>query len=170
MKSKSAALAISVLTAAVLWVTLDSRAYSGGPALTSDKARALVAPIYDALTEPGKKDVDALLKQTTADDFTSCSTESECVGRDALIARFKSLADAVPDLSWKIRDLWVSGSDVIVRAEAVGTPVGSFLGIQPTGKSFKTMSIDIYQTRNGKIVRSYHVENWTAAIRQLNAK
>lgn len=169
MKSKSAALTISVLTAALLWVTLDSHAYSG-PALTSDKARTLVAPIYDALTEPGKKDVDALLRQTTANDFISCSTESECVGRDALVARFKSLADTVPDLSWKIKDLWVSGSDVIVRAEAVGTPVRSFLGIQPTGKSFKTMSIDIYQTRSGKIVRSYHVENWTSAIRQLNSK
>jgi len=169
MKLKSATLALSALMAGLLWAVSHSCAYAG-PALTPDKARAIVAPVYDALTEPGKKDVDALLKQTTTDDFTSCTTDSECVGRDALIARFKGLADTVPDLSWTIKDLWVSGSDVIVRGEAIGTPVRVFLGVQPTGKSFKTMSIDIYQTKNGRVVRSYHVENWTSAIRQLTAK
>jgi predicted ester cyclase len=138
--------------------------------MTADEARDLVSPIYEALNEPAKKDVAALLTQTTAVDFVSCSTEIECVGRDDVIARFKAIGETVPDLTWSIKQLWVSGDDIIVRGEATGTPVKPFLDIQPTGKSFRTMSIDIYQIKKGKIARSYHVENWTAARRQLTAK
>jgi hypothetical protein len=56
-----------------------------------------------------------------------------------------------------------------VRGEATGTPVQPFLGVQPTGKSFRTMSIDVHTVKRGKIVRTYHLENWTVAIRQLGA-
>ena len=138
--------------------------------MTVDEARAIVSPIYEALNEPAKKDIAALLTQTTAADFVSCSTETECVGRDDVIARFKAIGETVPDLTWSIKQLWVSSDDIIVRGEATGTPVNPFLDIQPTGKSFRTMSIDIYQIKKGKIARSYHVENWTAARRQLTAK
>ena len=138
--------------------------------MTPDEARAIVSPIYEALNAPAKKDIAALLTQTTAVDFASCSTETECAGRDDVIARFKTLGETIPDLAWSIKQLWVSGDDVIVRGEAAGTPVKPFLDIQPTGKSFRTMSIDIYQIKKGKIARSYHVENWTSARRQLTAK
>jgi hypothetical protein len=59
-------------------------------------ARALVSPVYDALTRPGEKDVEALIKSVTSPDFQSCGNDGECVDRDALIARFKGLADVVP--------------------------------------------------------------------------
>ncbi|MBW4091689.1 MAG: ester cyclase [Proteobacteria bacterium] len=135
--------------------------------MTPDQALAIVSPVYDALTEPAKKDIAALLTQTTAVDFVSCSTETESIGRDEVIARFKDIGKTIPDLSWSIRQLWVSGDDIIVRAEATGTPARRFLEVEPTGRSFKTMSIDIYHIEGGRIARSYHVENWTAAKRQL---
>ena len=131
-------------------------------------AGALVAPIYDALTHPDEKDVEALIKSVTAPDFQSCGNEGERVGRDAMIARFEGLAGVVPDLAWTIRDLFVAGEDtIVVRGEATGTPVRTFLGAEPTGRSFRTMSIDLYTVVGAKIVQSYHVENWTAALRQL---
>jgi predicted ester cyclase len=130
--------------------------------------RALVAPIYDALTRPGEKDVEALIKSVTAPEFQSYGNEGEGVSRDAMIARFKGLADIVPDLAWTIRELFVAGeTTVVVRGEATGTPVKTFLGAEPAGRSFRTMSIDVYTVADGKIVQSYHVENWTAALRQL---
>jgi hypothetical protein len=42
-----------------------------------------------------------------------------------------------------------------------------FWGAEPTGRSFRTMSIDLYTVTDSRISRSYHVENWTAALRQL---
>ena len=32
------------------------------------------------------------------------------------------------------------------------------------------MSIDIHTVENGKIVTSYHIEDWAGAIRQLKGK
>jgi len=131
-------------------------------------ARALVAPIYDALTHPGEKDVESLIKSVTTPDFQSIGNEGEGVSRDAMIARFKGLADVIPDLTWTIKALFVAGDDtVVVRGEATGTPVRTFLGAEPTGRSFRTMSIDLYTVADGKIVQSHHVENWMAALRQL---
>jgi predicted ester cyclase len=133
-------------------------------------ARRLVEPIYDALTLPGNKDVAALIKSVVSDDFQSCANDGDCADRDAVIARFEGLAGVVPDLVWTIKEILVSGDDrIIVRGEAMGTPVKPFLGIEPTGRSFRTMSLDLYTVANARIARSYHIENWTAAARQMMA-
>ena len=127
-----------------------------------------MTPIYDALTRPGDKDVEALIKSVTSPDFQSCGNEGECADQAAVITRFKALASVVPDLNWTIKELFVSGENtIIVRGEATGTPIKTFLGVEPTGRSFRTMSIDLYTVTGRKISRSYHVENWTAALRQL---
>jgi ferredoxin-nitrate reductase len=62
------------------------------------------------------------------------------------------------------------GDRVIVRSEASGTPAGEFFGVPHGGKSFKLMSIDVHTIEGGKIVRSYHVEDWLGAVRQLSGK
>jgi hypothetical protein len=85
--------------------------------LDLDAARKLVTPIYDALTRPGEKDVEALIKSVTAADFQSCSHEGECVDQAAAITRFKGLASVIADLNGTIKELFVSGEDtIIVRA------------------------------------------------------
>src|SRR6266851_167449 len=66
-----------------------------GMPLDLDVARKLVIPIYDALTRPGDKDVEALIKSVTSADFQSCGNEGECVDQAAAIARFKGLASVV---------------------------------------------------------------------------
>ena len=138
--------------------------------LTQETARAIVTPLYEALNEPGKKDVKTLLEQATTPDFLSCGNEGECAGRDAVIARFTALGQTVPDLRWTIKEIWVADKEVVIRGEATGTPVQAFLGLEPTGKSFRTMALDIHTIEDGKIKRSYHVENWIVALRQLREK
>jgi predicted ester cyclase len=136
--------------------------------LSLDAARRLVTPIYDALTRPGEKNVEALIKSVTSPDFQSCGNEGECVDQAAVITRFEGLASVVPDLKWTIKELLVSGEDrIVVRGEVTGTPIRPFLGATPTGRPFRTMSIDLYTVTESRISRSYHIENWTAALRQL---
>jgi hypothetical protein len=89
--------------------------------LDLDTARKLVSPVYDALTRPGEKDVEALIKSVTSADFQSCGNEGDCADRDAVITRFKGLASIVPDLKWTIKELFVVGDKtIIVRGEATG--------------------------------------------------
>src|SRR5262249_55003090 len=80
----------------------------------------------------------------------------------------KSRGEAIPDLKWEIKELIVAGNEVIVRGEASGIPVAPLFDVQPTGKGFKIMSADIHTIEGGKIVRSYHIEDWAGAMRLPN--
>jgi predicted ester cyclase len=135
--------------------------------LTVEQARAIVAPLYEALNEPTKKDVPALLANATNPDYQSCSTNSDCLSRDQLAGVFTALGKIIPDLHWTIKDIWTSGNRIVVRGEATGTPTGELYGAKPTGKSFKTISIDMFTVRDGKLATAYHVENWMAATEQI---
>ena len=137
------------------------------PSLTVEQARAIVAPLYEALNEPTKKDVPALLAKAANPDYQSCSTNSDCLSRDQLAGVFTTLGKLIPDLHWTIKDIWTSGNRIVVRGEATGTPTGELYGVKPTGKSFKTISIDMFTVRNDKLATAYHVENWIAAMEQI---
>jgi len=137
------------------------------PSLTVEQARAIVAPLYEALNEPTKKDVPALLANATNPDYQSCSTNSDCLSRDQLAGVFTALGKIIPDLHWTIKDIWTSGNRIVVRGEATGTPTGELYGVEPTGKSFKTISIDMFTLKDGKLATAYHVENWMAATEQI---
>ena len=137
------------------------------PSLTVEQARAIVAPLYEALNEPTKKDVPALLANATNPDYQSCSTNSDCLSRDQLAGVFTALGKIIPDLHWTINDIWTSGNRIVVRGEATGTPTGELYGAKPTGKSFKTISIDMFTVKDGKLATAYHVENWMAATEQI---
>jgi predicted ester cyclase len=132
-------------------------------------ARAAVAPFYQALNAEFAKESADLVRQATAPDWMSCRSNEVCNSRDEVIAGIGAQLKSVPDLKWQIKDVLVSGDQVIVRGEATGTPAGEFFGTPHAGKSFKVMSIDVHTLREGKMVRSYHVEDWIGAVRQLSA-
>ena len=135
--------------------------------LTVEAAKRIVGPLYDALNQPQRKDVGALLAQACHPDYKSYSTNEEWLTRDQLAGVFKQLGASIPDLSWSIKDIWTSGDRIVVRGEATGTPVGEVFGARPTGRSFKTMSLDVFTVRGEKLASAYHVENWVGAMQQL---
>jgi hypothetical protein len=157
----------SVLFSA-LFVTASSSALAAP--LSVKQASAVIAPFYDALNAAPGKDAGALILKATSPSFVSCGGNDECAPRDAVVGGISGLGKLIPDLRWEIKEVTVSGDKVIVRGEASGTPVGAFLGIPPTGKSFKVMSIDVHTIANGKIVKVHHIEDWATAMRQLTAK
>ena len=156
-----------ILGAAALLLATMLGTPARAQSLTPQQARAIVAPLYDALNEPLKKDIPALLASAANADYRSCSTNQECQGRDELAGRFKTFGTIIPDLHWTIEDIWTSGDRIVVRGEASGTPVEPLFGVKPTGKSFRTISIDTFTVRDGKLATAYHVENWAAAMQQI---
>lgn len=139
----------------------------GAAPLTIEEARTIVAPLYEALNEPAKKDVAALLAKATNPDYRSYSTNEDWLTRDQLAEVFKMLGSAVPDLRWTIEDIQTFGDQIVVRGKATGTPKGELWGAKPMGKSFNTMAIDIFTVKNGKLASAYHVENWMGALEQI---
>lgn len=162
-----AILAVFLLAATMAMPAAGVRAQAS---LTVDQARALVAPFYDSLNRPAEKDVAKLFDQSTQPQWESCGANDQCLPRDKVIGRFKEFGAGVPNLKWEIKEVIVSGNRIIVRGEGSGTPAGSFLGVPAAGKSFRVMSIDVHTVESGKLVRTYHVEDWASAIRQLAAK
>ena len=151
------------------WVGLCGTA-SAQSTLTVEQASSIVTPFYDAINAPTTDETTSLVKKATSTDWISCDAPEDCRGQKETIAVFSQLRKSVPNLKWQRKDMLVSGDDVIVRGEFTGTPTDVFLGIKPTGKSFRTMSIDIHTIKDGKMVRSYHVENWAEAMQQLTKK
>jgi predicted SnoaL-like aldol condensation-catalyzing enzyme/predicted ester cyclase len=142
-------------------------AAGGPPTLTLEEAGRIVAPLYDALNEPAKKDVAALLAKACDPGYKSYSTNEDWLDRGQLAEVFTSIGAAVPDLRWTIKEVLTVGDQIVVRGEAAGTPVGDLWGAKPTGKSFRTMSIDIFTVKGGKLASAYHVENWVGALQQI---
>ena len=140
---------------------------AAAPDLTAEQARLIVAPLYDALNQPARKDVSALLAKAANPDYRSYHTNEDWLSRDRLADVFKMIGAAVPDLRWTIEDIQIFGDQIVVRGKATGTPTGEFWGAKPTGKSFNTMAIDIFTVKNGKLASAYHVENWVGALQQI---
>ena len=67
-----------------------------------ERASKIVAPLYEALNQPQKKDVHALLAQACHADYKSYSTNEEWLSRDALAEVFKQIGASVPDLAWSV--------------------------------------------------------------------
>jgi predicted ester cyclase len=81
-----------------------------------------------------------------------------------------NFASTIPDMKFEIREVLVADDRVIVRGEVTGTPSGELFGVPHSGNSFRIMAVDIQTIRDGKIAKTYHLENWLSAIGQLRAK
>ena len=159
-----------ILVAGVALTGLLTATLPASAQITGGAVPASVALFYDGLNAAPGKDVPGVLMRATASDWVSCGGNDVCGKRDQVIAAIAGRHKAVPDLKWEIKEVLVLGNRVVVRGEASGTPAGDFLGVPHGGKSFKLMSIDVHTIEGGKIARSYHVEDWIAAVRQLSAK
>jgi predicted ester cyclase len=158
------------LTVSLVIATL---ALAGSPAfaqMTEESARASLVPFYKALNAVNAKDAPELIKQSTAPEWVTCRGNDLCNTRDEVMAGAGQRLKAIPDLKWEIKEVLVSGNHVIVRGEATGTPAGELMGAPTNGKSFKLMSLDIHTLEGGKIARTYHVEDWQGAFRQVSQK
>jgi len=159
-----------VLAIARLIVGLAVSTVPANAEMSVEAARASIAPFYKALNAEFASDSAELIRQATAADWVSCRGNDVCNSRDEVIAGIAARLKSVPDLKWQIKDVLVSGNQVTVRGEATGTPVGEFFAAAHTGKPFKVMSIDVHTLEGGKMIHSYHIEDWIGAVRQLTAK
>ena len=140
--------------------------------LAEARAREIIAPWYSLFNVATRGDVKAIQEQVLTPDYESCAgyLPGECWGRDTSIKVVGNFAKSIPDMRFDIKEVLVSGDRVIVRGEVTGTPAGDLFGVPHSGKSFRMMAIDIQTIRDGKIAKTYHMENWLSALGQLRAK
>ncbi len=156
------------VSASIGLMAVAAAAFPAAAQMTEEQARASLAPFYRALNAAYANEAPDLIKQTTAPGWVTCRGNDLCNTREEVLAGIGPRLQSIPDLKWEIREVVVSGNRAIVRGEATGTPAGNLMGTATNGKSFRLMSIDIHTIEGGKIVRTYHVEDWQGAFRQLS--
>ena len=129
----------------------------------------LVRSFYaEVLSQTGAADLQERLTKYLSPRWESIGDYSgQKKSREAFGGQLTYFGKLIPDLTWKIEELVEAGSRVIVRGRASGTPAGEFFGVPPSGKKFDIMSLDLHTLEEGKIVRTYHVEDWMGALAQL---
>lgn len=90
--------------------------------------------------------------------------------REQFVRQLQGFGKLMPDLKWSVQEILQQGDRFVVRSRVTATPTGPLFGVPPSGKSFDIMTIDIHTVANGAIVRSYHVEDWAGALRQISAQ
>jgi len=159
-----------VATASLVIAVLAFAASPASAQMTEEAARASLVPFYKALNAVNASEAPELIKQSTTPEWVTCRGNDLCNTRDEVLAGVGQRLKTIPDLTWEIKEVLVAGNRVIVRGEATGTPAGELMGAPTNGKSFKLMSLDVHTLEGGKIARTYHVEDWQGAFRQVAQK
>lgn len=88
-------------------------------------------------------------------------------GPEAAKTTMAMLVSAFPDFDIKIEDVLQDGNKVVIRSTITATQRQAFAGLPATGRSMKIQAIDIHEIENGKIIRTWHTEDWMTGLQEL---
>jgi predicted ester cyclase len=78
-------------------------------------------------------------------------------------------AEAVPDLRWRLDSLIVDGDRLGARLTNFGKPAKTWLGVEPSGKSFEVIEYAVYTVRDGRFIHMTAIHDAGALQKQLGA-
>jgi predicted ester cyclase len=87
--------------------------------------------------------------------------------RDDVVNALKGIVDAVPDIRWEVDELLIDRDGIAVRAINTGTPAREWLGVPPSGASFKIVEYAIYKVKDGRFVQMTNLHDSAEMQRQL---
>ena len=73
--------------------------------MSSEMARATVAPFYKALNAEFSGQSPDFIKRATAAGWVSCRSNDVCNTRDEVITGIGQRLKSVPDLNWQIKEV-----------------------------------------------------------------
>jgi steroid delta-isomerase-like uncharacterized protein len=124
-----------------------------------------------ALFERRRVDFEAHDAAALAADYTDdCVIESPTGGvhhgRVAAERVLRTVFDAL-DIKIHQEQIIIDGESVAIVLQIEGTDGGQFLGLPPTGKSFKVPGVFLHQLRDGKICRERRIYDFTGMMVQI---
>ena len=131
---------------------------------------ATVQTFYDIYIDPSPETHAAFLAATSEDWKSFAGYSGDYQTREEYLPISEGTAAFMPDLELTIEAMHQAGNFVTVRSRAKATPVGEFLGVDPQGRPFDVMTIDIHELKDGKLVNMWHVEDWATAMQQMSGK
>ena len=133
---------------------------------TTTDITAIVRAFYEPFRTGDTSTYDHVLAENWVDIPLAPGQQQGPAGMAAQIALFRQ---AMPDYDVQHQDLIAAGDKVAVRNTVSGTHQGAFMGHQPTGRRIEMRTMDIHQVRDGKIVTTWHLEDFAGLMAQLTA-
>lgn len=116
--------------------------------------------------------LDNLDAATLSSDYAEdCVVESPAAGTlqgaYAVDTARRAWFDAFPDLKYRTDRLVIDGDTVVQICTLEGTDIGGFMGLPPSGKTFRVPAVFTYQLKSGKITREQRVYDFTGLLVQI---
>jgi predicted ester cyclase len=118
---------------------------------------------YEALATGDTTLVDDAL----APDWEAVPAMRTGPGADGWKKSIEHLRGAFADLTVTIEDVVESGDMVAVRSTGRGVHAGELLGVEGTGREVEFRAADFHQVVDGRIVRTWHLEDYFGLALQI---
>jgi steroid delta-isomerase-like uncharacterized protein len=93
----------------------------------------------------------------------------QAIGPDGIVPVFDMIGTAFTDFRIEIKYLLMEGDRVAVRARMTGVHHGDFMGIPGSDKAFDIALHEFHEIKDGRIARTWHLEDWLALFRHVGA-
>ncbi len=91
------------------------------------------------------------------------------VGPQGFIDFFTMMRNAFPDLHLEVEHMVTDADNVSFAYTVTGTHEGEFMGLAPTGKSFRARGLQIGRFENGKLKERWGSSDELGILKQLGA-
>lgn len=132
--------------------------------MTTNELKAAVQRIFEQGLNKGDMSVLDQLLHPNYVNHDMPAPAPGVAGFKAIIAMFKS---AFPDMHVIVEDTIADGNEVATRGYFTGTHKGEFMGIKPTGKSFKVSYTDLWKVENDKFKENWVQMDMVGLMQQL---
>jgi steroid delta-isomerase-like uncharacterized protein len=130
--------------------------------MTIEENKALVRRFITEIFEQGRPEA---VDELCADDFIGHTWGN--ADKEGLKAAMDRVSKGLADAHFQIDDMIAEGDRVAVRVTASARQVGEFMGMPPSGKSYRIGEIHIFRLRDGKVTEHWHEYNPGALMKQL---
>jgi steroid delta-isomerase-like uncharacterized protein len=129
-----------------------------------EQNKTIVLRMYE---EIDKQNFDFVIDLCTPDTRIYGAGGFEPMKQEALMPMFKMWFGAFPDYTHSVEDIIARGDKVVARCTYTGTHEEEFMGIPPTGNTFKYLGIHVWKLKDGKIVEGWALEDMLYLMEQL---
>ena len=98
-----------------------------------------------------------------------CHDSSGDWNRERCLQENLGLMSAFPDVSFGYDKMVAEGDLVVVLGKILGTHLGSYEGIPPSGKKVEIKYTSTYRIADGKVIEAWSSIDWLGLMQQIGA-
>ena len=132
--------------------------------MTREEITAFFARRLDALA---RHDAATLAANHAENGIVESPWAGTVSGRAAIEHSYRQWFAAFPDVALQDEELLIDGHRVAQIATVVGTDIGGFMGLPPTGKPFRFPLVFLYTLNEHEIVHDRRIYDFTGMLVQI---